>query len=50
MCFFNGKIIIFKSQQINVDDHFRDLTKKVEIAKVDIKNCVCLVRPVRLIR
>ena len=31
-----------KSQQINVDDLFREVTKKVEIAKFDTKNCVRL--------
>ena len=39
-----------KSQQINVDDHFREVTKMVEIGKVDTKNCVRIVRPVRPVR
>ena len=32
-----------KSQQINVDEHFRDLTKMIEIGKVDTKNCVRII-------
>ena len=31
-----------KTQGINVDDHFREVTKMIEIGKVDTKNCVCL--------